>query len=121
MYVTNRAASRRAVPRGRWWCRCGRCASDIPRAVEISARFPAMHGGPVHIGDPRRSASPTRCTRLRRPVRIGPGEVPFFWACGVTPQAVALEARPALAIFQAPGHVHHRSARGDFDSQGGGA
>jgi uncharacterized protein YcsI (UPF0317 family) len=28
-----------------------------------------------------------------------------FWACGVTPQAVALQARPPLAITHAPGHM----------------
>ncbi|MGZ5378563.1 MAG: D-glutamate cyclase family protein [Mycobacterium sp.] len=38
-------------------------------------------------------------------VRVGADEVPVFWACGVTPQAVAIEARPSLAIFHAPGHM----------------
>ena len=38
-------------------------------------------------------------------MRIRPDEVPVFWACGVTPQAVAIEARPSLAIFHAPGHM----------------
>ena len=37
--------------------------------------------------------------------QMGPGEVPVFWACGVTPQAVALEASPSLAVFHAPGHM----------------
>jgi uncharacterized protein YcsI (UPF0317 family) len=80
--------------------------SDIRRAVEVSARFPAMHGAPVHVGDP----AALGITDLAAPdfgdsVQIGPGEVPVFWACGVTPQAVALEARPSLAIFHAPGHM----------------
>lgn len=80
--------------------------ADVDRAVEVSARFPAMHGGPVHIGDPavlgiRDLSSPD----FGDPVRMGTDEVPVFWACGVTPQAVALVARPSLAIFHGPGHM----------------
>jgi uncharacterized protein YcsI (UPF0317 family) len=65
-----------------------------------------MHGGPVHIGDPallgiRDLSSPD----FGDPVRMGTDEVPVFWACGVTPQAVALVARPSLAIFHGPGHM----------------
>jgi uncharacterized protein YcsI (UPF0317 family) len=93
--------------------------SDIPRAVEVSARFPAMHGAPVHIGDPAALGiadldSPDFGDR----VRLGPGEVPVFWACGVTPQAVALEAHPSVAIFHAPGHMFITDRpHVDFDSQ----
>ena len=29
----------------------------------------------------------------------------MFWACGVTPQTVVLNARPELAISHAPGHM----------------
>ncbi|MBI4841741.1 MAG: DUF1445 domain-containing protein, partial [candidate division NC10 bacterium] len=65
-------------------------ASLVARAVQISGRFPAVHGAPVHIGDP---------------VTIRPGEVPVFWACGVTPQAVAMQAKPPLMISHAPGHM----------------
>ena len=76
------------------------------RAAAISPRFPAMHGGPVHVGDPKALG----ITALDRPdfgdpVRIGPGEVPVFWACGVTPQAVIQRASLPLAIFHAPGHM----------------
>ena len=79
---------------------------DIRRAVEVSARFPAMHGGPVHVGDPAAlGITDLAAPDYGDPVQIGPGEVPVFWACGVTPQAVALEARPSLAIFHAPGHM----------------
>jgi uncharacterized protein YcsI (UPF0317 family) len=79
---------------------------DIVRAVEISSRFPAMHGGPVHIGDP----AVLGITDLGAPdygdaVTVAPGEVPVFWACGVTPQEVVIGAKPSLAIFHAPGHM----------------
>ena len=80
--------------------------TDIPRTVEVSARFPAMHGGPVHVGDPAAiGITDLAAPDFGDPVQMRPGEVPVFWACGVTPQAVALEARPSLAIFHAPGHM----------------
>jgi uncharacterized protein YcsI (UPF0317 family) len=93
-------------------------AGDIPRAAEISARFPAMHGGPVHVGDPTAlGVGDLDAPDFGDPVRIGPDEVPVFWACGVTPQAVALEARPSLAIFHAPGHMFITDRpHSDFDS-----
>jgi uncharacterized protein YcsI (UPF0317 family) len=79
---------------------------DIARAIEVSARFPAMHGGPVHVGDPAAlGIGDLGAPDFGDPVQIAVGEVPVFWACGVTPQAVALEARPSLAIFHAPGHM----------------
>jgi uncharacterized protein YcsI (UPF0317 family) len=93
----------------------------VPLAVEISARFPAMHGAPVHIGDPaeigiRDLATPD----FGDAVRVGADEVPIFWACGVTPQAVAIEARPSLAIFHAPGHMFVTDRRhDDFDNEEG--
>ena len=64
-------------------------------------------------------ASPTwtRLTSAIR-VRISDGEVPVFWACGVTPQAVALEAKPSLAIFHAPGHMFITDRpHAEFDSE----
>ncbi len=78
----------------------------IPRAVQATARFPAVHGGPVQVGDP----SSLGIKDLERPdfgdpVTIRPGEVPVFWACGVTPQAVAMQAKPPLMITHAPGHM----------------
>jgi uncharacterized protein YcsI (UPF0317 family) len=76
------------------------------RAVEVCARFPLAHGVPVHFGDP--AAIGIRA--LDKPdfgdaVEIRPGEVPVFWACGVTPQAVAMEVRPQLLITHKPGHM----------------
>jgi uncharacterized protein YcsI (UPF0317 family) len=74
------------------------------KAIEVCARFPRAHGVPIHFGDPsaigiRDLARPD----FGDPVEIGPGEVPVFWACGVTPQAVAMEVRPALLITHRPG------------------
>ena len=78
----------------------------IVRAVQVTSRFPATHGAPLHIGDP----SVIGIRDLSRPdfgdpVEIRPGEEPVFWACGVTPQAVALNSRPSLMITHAPGYM----------------
>lgn len=81
-------------------------AADAIRAVQITARFPAVHGAPVHIGDPGLIG----IADLGRPdfgdaLALQPGELPVFWACGVTPQAVLAQARPALCITHAPGSM----------------
>jgi len=81
-------------------------AADAIRAVQISARFPAVHGAPVHLGDP----SLIGIRDLSRPdygdaVEVMPDELPVFWACGVTPQAALAAARPALCITHAPGSM----------------
>ncbi len=74
------------------------------RAVEVCARFPRAHGVPIHLGDP----AAIGILDLGRPdfgdpVELRAGEVPVFWACGVTPQAVAQEVRPPLLITHKPG------------------
>lgn len=76
------------------------------RAVQVCGRFPRAHGAPVHLGDPealgiRDLGRPD----FGDPVEIRPGEVPVFWACGVTPQAVATEARLPQVITHKPGHM----------------
>jgi uncharacterized protein YcsI (UPF0317 family) len=81
-------------------------AKDLVKAVEVTARYPKVHGAPVYMGDPqglgiRDLSKPD----YGDPVDVRPGEVPVFWACGVTPQAVALESRPPFMITHAPGHM----------------
>lgn len=81
-------------------------AADVPRTVEICARYPDVHGAPVHVGDPQALG----IADLARPdygdaVEIRPGELPVFWACGVTPQAVAQAARLPFCITHAPGRM----------------
>lgn len=78
----------------------------VARAAAVTARFPAVHGAPVHVGTPealgiRDLGRPD----FGDPVSIRPGEVPVFWACGVTPQAVAMAVKPPLMITHAPGHM----------------
>ncbi|MCD0502909.1 putative hydro-lyase [Bordetella petrii] len=80
--------------------------ADAIRAIQITSRFPSVHGAPVHIGDP----SLIGIQDLQRPdygdaVPVRAGEIPVFWACGVTPQSVIATARPDLCITHAPGHM----------------
>ncbi len=76
------------------------------RAVQITSRFPSVHGGPVHIGSPEViGIEDINCPDFGDRVTINPGEVPVFWACGVTPQAAAMKVKPSLMIAHAPGHM----------------
>lgn len=78
----------------------------VDLAVRISARMPAVHGGPVHVGDPAALGIADLSTPdFGDPVECEPGDVPVFWACGVTPQAVLMTSRPPFAITHAPGHM----------------
>lgn len=107
MYVTNiqtapagmfhgpMVVSMRPIPRDK-----------VVKAVQITSRFPGVHGAPVHIGEPEIIG----VTDLSKPdygdpVTIKENEIPIFWACGVTPQAVALESKPVQMITHSPGHM----------------
>ncbi|WP_246097048.1 putative hydro-lyase [Psychrobacillus soli] len=77
---------------------------DAIRAIQITSRFPGVHGAPIHIGDP----SQIGIIDIANPdfgdaVTIKEGEIPVFWACGVTPQAVAMQSKPSIMITHAPG------------------
>jgi uncharacterized protein YcsI (UPF0317 family) len=78
----------------------------IVPAVKITSRYASVHGAPLHIGNP----SEIGIKNINRPdfgdpVTIKKGEIPVFWACGVTPQAVVMEAKPDLCITHTPGHM----------------
>ena len=104
MYVTSRACapagkfsgplvvSMRPIP-----------ASLVARATDITAKLPLAHGAPVHVGDPHAIRNRRFRPDFGDSVTVAPDEVPVFWACGVTPQAVAMEAKSELMITHAPG------------------
>ena len=78
----------------------------IVRAIQVTSRFPAVHGAPIHIGDPEAiGIQDISRPDLGDPAEIREGEVPVFWACGVTPQAVAMSSKPPLMITHSPGHM----------------
>lgn len=81
-------------------------AADAIRAVQVTSRFPSVHGAPVHLGDPALiGIADIGRPDYGDPVEIREGEMPVFWACGVTPQAVAAATRPEFCITHAPGHM----------------
>ncbi len=76
------------------------------RAIQVTSRFPRVHGAPVHFGDPAMIGIPD----IRTPwsgvePEIRPGEVPLFWACGVTPQLAIEAAKPPFCITHKAGHM----------------
>jgi uncharacterized protein YcsI (UPF0317 family) len=80
--------------------------ADAIRAIQITSRFPSVHGAPVHIGLP----AAIGIRDLSRPdygdaVEVRPDELPVFWACGVTPQAVIAAVKPELCMTHAPGSM----------------
>ena len=78
----------------------------VPTAVQVTALVPAVHGAPVHVGNPASLGIDDLDTPdYGDPVEVRPGEVPVFWACGVTPQAVIEQARLPFALTHAPGHM----------------
>lgn len=73
------------------------------RAIQITSRFPNVHGAPVHVGDPGQIG----IDLSKRYQNVGDGDVseghiPLFWACGLTPQLAVMNARPPLCITHAP-------------------
>ncbi len=107
MYRTNRACrpagrlsgplvvSMRPVPGGL-----------VAAAVQVTARMPQVHGAPVHVGPPESlGIADLAHPDFGDPVEVVDGDVPVFWACGVTPQAALMASRPPFAITHAPGHM----------------
>ncbi|MBE9374640.1 putative hydro-lyase [Saccharopolyspora sp. HNM0983] len=87
-------------------------AEQVADAVRITSRYPAVHGAPVHVGAPEQlGITDLAVPDFGDPVGIRPGEVPVFWACGVTPQAAVMQSAPDFAIGHAPGHMAITDAR----------
>jgi len=113
MYVTNRSCrpagrlygplvvSMRPIP-----------AADVARAAAITALMPAVHGAPVHVGEPAAlGIADLGKPDFGDPVALEAGDVPMFWACGVTSQAAVMRAAPPFAITHEPGHMFITDAR----------
>ncbi|NQW95101.1 MAG: putative hydro-lyase [Polaromonas sp.] len=79
-------------------------AADAIRAIQITSRFPNVHGAPVHMGSPAQiGIADLSAPDYGDAVEVLPDEIPVFWACGVTPQAAITQARPEFCITHAPG------------------
>ncbi|MFZ0241090.1 MAG: putative hydro-lyase [Desulfobacterales bacterium] len=107
MYITNRACT----PAGPFFAPLvvsmrPMTPEQAVRAVQITTRFHQTHGAPVHIGDPDQiGIKDIQQPDFGDPVTILPGEVPVFWACGVTSSLAATSTRLPLVITHAPGHM----------------
>jgi uncharacterized protein YcsI (UPF0317 family) len=80
--------------------------ADAIRAIQITTRFPAVHGAPVHIGKPELIG----IADIAQPdygdaVEVREDEIPVFWACGVTPQSVIATVKPEFCITHYPGSM----------------
>lgn len=80
--------------------------AEVETVKEISGRYPLAHGAPVHVGNP----SVLGIDDLNAPnwgdvIEVRDGELPVFWACGVTPQVAIRAARPSICVTHAPGSM----------------
>lgn len=79
---------------------------QVVKSAMVTGAMPKVHGTPIHIGDP----SAIGISDINKPdfgdcVKIKEGEVPVFWACGVTPQSVVMNVKPKIVITHSPGHM----------------
>ena len=107
MYKTNIECEKAGVFEGPMVCSMRPMTPENAKiAAEITGRYPNVHGAPVHMGDPAEIG----IADVNKPdygdaVEIREGEIPVFWACGVTPQAAVERVKPPLVITHAPGHM----------------
>jgi uncharacterized protein YcsI (UPF0317 family) len=81
-------------------------AGQVVTAVQVTSRMPQVHGAPVHVGEPAAlGIDDLDRPDFGEPVQAHEGDVPVFWACGVTPQAALMASRPPFAITHAPGFM----------------
>ena len=77
----------------------------VDLAYEVTAKVPHVHGAPIYHRDPAQIGVDLDKPDWNVPTRLEPGEVPVFWACGVTPQAVLEQAKPDIVITHTPTHL----------------
>jgi uncharacterized protein YcsI (UPF0317 family) len=81
-------------------------AGQVVTAVQVTSRMPQVHGAPVHVGEPDAlGVADLAHPDFGDPVEAEDGDVPVFWACGVTPQAALIASRPPFAVTHAPGFM----------------
>lgn len=107
MYKTNIECEKAGMFQGPMVCSMRPMTpEDAKKAAEITGRYPNVHGAPIHMGDP----AVIGIADVNKPdygdaVEIREGEIPVFWACGVTPQAAVERVKLPLVITHAPGHM----------------
>lgn len=105
MYETNLACTPAGIFSGPMVVTCRPMPKEyVDQAADISSAYPHAHGGPVHIGNPEGlGISDIHNPEFGDPPHIEDGDVPMFWACGVTPQLALQAAKPWFAITHEPG------------------
>ena len=107
MFVTNIPTERAGVFSGPMVVSMRSIQIDkVDQAIQTTSKFPSMHGAPIHIGNPKEIGildidNPDFGDRTL----IKENETPVFWACGVTPQSIAMSSNPPIMITHAPGHM----------------
>jgi uncharacterized protein YcsI (UPF0317 family) len=92
-------------------CRMVKGAENVVRVIQVSSRYPQVHGAPVHLGDPEAIGIPDPYHSELSPYFASqnlveePGDIPLFFACGVTPQLVAVESKVPFLITHWTGHM----------------
>ena len=80
--------------------------ADAIRAIQITSRFPMVHGAPVHIGLPHLiGIEDLEAQSENEFIPLADDEIPLFWGCGVTPQVAVEQARPPICITHTPAHM----------------
>ncbi|HZR02185.1 MAG TPA: putative hydro-lyase [Burkholderiales bacterium] len=80
--------------------------AEAIRAIQITSRFPMVHGAPVHIGLPHLiGIEDMEAQCVTNFIPYGEDEIPLFWGCGVTPQLAIEHARPPICITHTPAHM----------------
>ena len=107
MYITNRPCRPAGIFSGPMVVSMRPIPADlVERARTVTARYRRAHGAPVHVGDPiALGISDINIPDFGDPPEVRAGEVPVFWACGVTPQMALRQARPDIVITHAPGYM----------------
>lgn len=78
----------------------------LVRAIEITSQYPIAHGSPVHVGDGAEiGVADMAKIHSGKFNEVGPDEVPVWWGCGVTPQAIAAASGVPEMITHATGHL----------------
>lgn len=92
--------------------------NEIPAVRDICARYPHAHGAPVYWGDPAEiGISDIARPDWGDPTPVNEGEVPVFWACGVTPQVALEKASPEICITHTPGHMLITEIKDEYDQE----
>ena len=107
MFITNIDCNEAGIFKGKMVVSMRPIPRDkVVKSVLVSGSMPKVHGTPIHIGNPEEIG----IKDINKPdfgdkVTINEGEVPVFWACGVTPQSVIMNVKPEIVITHSPGHM----------------